>query len=78
MIRWLISLFTTPHQQILANPQLGLAHWVDVYTGPWGSGWVVNYSLTIGRYVYTRAYNYGPEEHKEHTWQMAVRPEPGP
>lgn len=47
--------------------------WVDVYNGPLGEGYVVNYSITKDGVEYVRSVNVGPEKYRTHDWQEVIK-----
>ena len=52
----------------------GYACWVDVYDGPKGKGFVVNYETKRKGIVFRKAINLGPEEGREQDWAEVVPP----
>ena len=42
--------------------------WVDVYDGPLGIGFVVNYQIVNGGVSYVRSQNFGPEVWRNTDW----------
>jgi len=50
-------------------PPAGFESWVDVYEGPQGVGYVVNYEVEKGGKKLRKRVNYGPEKHNEQDWE---------
>ncbi len=46
----------------------GYTSWVDVYEGPRGIGFVVNYEVTRAGKLWRKAINYGPEDYRDVDW----------
>lgn len=44
--------------------------WIDVYEGPSGIGFVVNYEIVDGAETWQRALNFGGEHHRTHGWEL--------
>ena len=53
---------------------VGYETWVDVYDGPQGIGYVVNYEVQRSTKTYRKAINFGPETHREQDWEEVVEP----
>jgi len=53
-------------------PPAGYDSWVDVYEGPRGIGYVVNYELDKAGTLYQKHINYGPEKEREQDWTEVV------
>ena len=56
------------------DPPAGYENWVDVYEGPKGIGYVVNYEVQRGGKPWQKAINYGPEDWREQDWTEVVEP----
>lgn len=48
---------------------VGYSSWVDVYEGPSGVGYVINYEVQRGSTTWRKAINFGPEKHREQDWE---------
>ncbi len=46
----------------------GFSYWVDVYEGPKGKGYVINYETLKDGKTIRKAANFGPEEWREQDW----------
>jgi len=57
------------------DPPAGYENWVDVYEGPKGVGYVINYETARGIKLFHKAINYGPEDYREQDWTEVVEPE---
>lgn len=44
--------------------------WVDVYEGPLGRGFVVNYEIVKGSETWIRSENFGPERWRTSDWTL--------
>lgn len=54
------------------TPPGGHTSWVDVYDGPSGVGYVVNYERVFRGETYRRRVNFGPETYHDEPWQPRV------
>lgn len=52
----------------LEAPKAGMDCWVDVYDGPRGSGYQVNYEMKRASKTIRKIVNFGPEEERERDW----------
>lgn len=52
----------------LSSPA-GFEYWIDVYDGPLGKGYVINYECVRGGKLIQKAVNFGPEEWREQDWK---------
>ena len=59
-------------------PPTGYDSWVDVYEGPEGIGYVVNYEIEKGKVLYRKAVNFGPQTYREQDWTEVPAIEPAP
>lgn len=55
---------------VVARP--AMPFWVDVYEGPKGKGYVVNYEIVKDGKTLRKAINFGPEEWRERDWAEVV------
>lgn len=46
----------------------GFDYWIDVYEGPSGKGYVVNFETIRAGKKIRKSVNYGPEDHRETDW----------
>ena len=46
----------------------GFDYWIDVYEGPSGKGYVVNFETIRAGKKIRKSVNYGPEDHREADW----------
>jgi len=60
----------------IAAPPAGYDCWVDVYDGPRGLGYVVNYEVRRGADTYRKSINYGPEKYRESDWTKVAEVTP--
>lgn len=58
-----------------ADPPSGYTCWVDVYEGPRGIGYVVNYEMLRDDHPFRKAINFGPEKYREQDWTEVVEPD---
>ena len=56
------------------EPPAGYVSWVDVYEGPQGIGYVVNYEVQRGSKLFHKSMNVGPETWREQDWEEVVEP----
>lgn len=59
----------------LEEAPAGYETWVDVYEGPDGVGYVINFEIVKGKDTYRKCVNVGPEKYREQDWTL-VDPEP--
>lgn len=58
----------TKETKIKDKIKAGFDYWIDVYEGPSGKGYVVNFeTLRAGKKI-RKSVNYGPEEYRESDW----------
>lgn len=58
----------------LPDPDPQYECWIDVYDGPSGKGYVINYEFNKGGTLIRKALNVGPEEWREKDWEEVVEP----
>lgn len=58
-----------------ADPPTGYTCWVDVYGGPLGVGYVINYEVQRGGRPWRKAINFGPERWREQDWTAVENPQ---
>lgn len=58
----------------LPDPDPQYECWIDVYDGPSGKGYVINYEFNRSGTLIRKALNVGPEEWRERDWEEVVEP----
>lgn len=61
----------------LDPPPAGWDEWVDVYEGPQGIGYVVNYEVQRAGKPFRKAINQGPETFRDQDWEEVREGETG-
>jgi len=53
---------------VLSTGRMPVNIWIDVYSGPTGSGYAVNIAVVYDKLKFNYVRNVGPESKRSHTW----------